>query len=460
MNRDRRFLLTVPIFGTALALALYLPLSWHPYQTLLWGFDTTVLVAVLGIGSGLIFLILPLAIDRTDRAHRWLLVGVLAGLAVRLCLFWSDPILENDFYRYLWDGAVLAIGENPYRWSPADVMSGVAPVPLQTLASEAGGLVEQIGYPDLRTIYPPLTALFFTAAHLVDPWGFTGLRSLYLIADCGMLVLLFALLSRLDRSPIWVLVYWLNPLAVQMVYNALHMDVLLLPFLTAAILYAIRRQPFFTAMLLVLAAGIKLWPALLAVPLLRFASANGRVFLTVMSLFGIGLVLVVAPVVLSGPLDTSGLLAFSGEWRKNEIFFGLVVSSVDAVLNLLDLMRFDAERLARLLVAGGLVCLSLWPVTSLDEHGLVHRILLIVAALFIFAPSPYPWYFIWLLPFLTAVPSFALLAWTATLPLYQFRFHPAFIEDGPAFEDSIVWVEHGIPVMLLAVTFLFRLARR
>ena len=460
MNRDRRSLLVIPVFGTAIALALYLPLSWHPYQTSLWGMETTTLVAALGAGAGLIYLSLPSAIDRTDKAHRWLIVGVLVGLAARLCLFWSDPILENDFFRYLWDGGVLAIGENPYRWSPADVLSGVAPTSLQTLASDAGGLVAQIGYPDLRTIYPPLATLFFGIAHLADPWGFTGLRSLYLIADCIVLVLLFGLLRHLDRSPVWVLVYWLNPLAVQMVYNALHMDVLLLPFLTAALLYAIRRQPFATAIFLILAAGIKLWPALLAIPLLRFASANGRVFFTTLFLFGIGFAFVVAPPVLSGPADTSGLIAFTGEWRKNEVVFGFVVTSVNAVLELFDFVRVDAERLGRLAVAGGLMLLSLWPVKSLDERGLVCRALVIVAALFIFAPSPYPWYFLWLLPFLTAIPNFALLAWTATLPLYQLRFHPAFIENGPAFENSIVWVEHGIPVLLLAITVLFRLARR
>jgi len=245
-----------------------------------------------------------------------------------------------------------------------------------------------------------------------------------------------------------------------MIYNAGHRDGLLLPFLTAALLYAMRRQPFVTALFLILAAGIKLWPALLAVPLLRFASTQGRTFFLTLFLFGLGFALALLPLVLSGLPETSGLFAFSGEWRKNEMMFRFVVAAMDAVLGVFDVLRFDAERLGRLAIAGGLMLLSLWPVKSLDERGLVCRALVIVAALFLFAPSPYPWYFLWLLPFLTVIPSFALLAWTATLPLYQLRFHPVYIEDSQGFENSIVWVEHGIPVVLLLGTVLFRLARR
>jgi len=453
-------LLFIPLFGMVITPVLYLLLSWQPIATPLSGFETTTLVAFLGVYAGLFYLCLPRAIHRTDKAHRFLFAGVLIGLAARLVLFASDPILENDYFRYLWDGGVLALGENPYRWSPADVLSGVAPAAVQQLASGANGLVEQIGYPHLRTIYPPLAALFFSLAHMIDPWGLIGLRSLYLIADFATLALLLALLRQLGRSPVWVLVYWLNPLAVQMIYNAAHMDVLLLPFLIGALLYTMRRQPVATVVFLILAAGIKLWPALLAPPLLRYAATQKWVFFIALAFFGLGLALVLSPLVLSGPSDTSGLFAFSGEWRKNEMVFGFMVTAMDAILGVFNVLRLDAERLARVAIAGGLMLLSLWPVRSLDDRGLVLRVLMIATGLFIFAPAPYPWYFIWLLPFLTVVPSFAILAWTATLPLYQLRFHSEFVENTGAFEASVVWVEHGIPVMLVVVTVLFRLVRR
>ena len=37
------------------------------------------------------------------------------GLLARLVMFASTPALEDDHYRYLWDGGVLANGFNPYK---------------------------------------------------------------------------------------------------------------------------------------------------------------------------------------------------------------------------------------------------------------------------------------------------------------------------------------------------------
>lgn len=450
----------VPLAGTLIAAASYVILSWEPYPGLVAGYEVPTLAAALGMVAGVLYLGLPLATRNADRFQLFLVAGLAVGLIARLVLFASDPILENDYIRYLWDGGVLALGENPYRWSPADVLSGAVPLQIQDLADRANGLVAQIGYADLRTIYPPIAAAFFAVAHFVDPWGGLGLRCLYLIADCATLVLLFALLRQMDRSPLWILIYWLNPLAIQMIYNALHMDVLLLPFLAGALLFAMRRQPIATSLFLALAAGIKLWPALLTPVLLRYAAAQWRLLVISSAVFAVGFMLVLLPFLISGPVDTSGLFAFSGEWRKNEVIFGIVVSGVDAVLGTFDTLRVDAERLARMVIAVGLIGLSLWPVRSLDDRGLALRILLLTAGLFVFAPAPYPWYFIWLLPFLALLPSLAVLAWTATLPLYHLRFHSYFIENPDLFENGVVWVEHGLPLVLLVGTVLFRIARR
>ena len=45
---------------------------------------------------------------------------VAMGLAARLALFASEPILEDDYQRYLWDGAVTAAGHNPFAVAPQD----------------------------------------------------------------------------------------------------------------------------------------------------------------------------------------------------------------------------------------------------------------------------------------------------------------------------------------------------
>ncbi|MEQ9487621.1 MAG: glycosyltransferase 87 family protein [Alphaproteobacteria bacterium] len=419
--------------------------------------------ASLGVLAGLLYLLLPFAIQRTALPRNVLFVGVLAGLLARLFLFASEPILENDYFRYLWDGAVLASGENPYRWSPADVLTGIAPAAFHNLSVEAGQVVAQIGYPDLRTIYPPLGVLIFGLAHLADPWGLTGLRGLYLLADTVTLALLLALLRQFGRPPVWALIYWLNPLSIQMTFNAMHMDALLLPFLLGAFLLAVRNRPGGATFLLVLAAGVKLWPVLLAPVLLRHAAPTLRQTLVWMLLFAAGFVVLLLPLYFSGPAETSGLFAYGSDWRKNEIVFGLVVSLFDGLLAVFDAVRIDAERLARLAVAGALTLLALLLALLArpkDDRALAVSVLMLVACLFIFVPSPYPWYFIWLLPFLSLVPMTAILCWTATLPLYQLRFHSYFMDNDGMFENGIVWLEHGVPITLIIITLLIRIVRR
>lgn len=55
--------------------------------------------------------------DNQRTAHfQWRAV-LLFALLFRMALLWSQPIQELDLYRYLWDGRVLAVGINPYRYS-------------------------------------------------------------------------------------------------------------------------------------------------------------------------------------------------------------------------------------------------------------------------------------------------------------------------------------------------------
>ena len=44
-----------------------------------------------------------------------LYVILAAGLFCRLLMFLPEPVMEDDYQRYMWDGAVTANGYNPYR---------------------------------------------------------------------------------------------------------------------------------------------------------------------------------------------------------------------------------------------------------------------------------------------------------------------------------------------------------
>ena len=62
----------------------------------------------------------PTASARDGRALLGWVIVIGAGL--RISMLSSAPILEDDYYRYLWDGAVVVNGLNPYAYSPAEVL--------------------------------------------------------------------------------------------------------------------------------------------------------------------------------------------------------------------------------------------------------------------------------------------------------------------------------------------------
>jgi hypothetical protein len=75
---------------------------------------------------------------------------------------------------------------------------------------------------------------------------------------------------------------------------------------------------------------------------------------------------------------------------------------------------------------------------------------LVIAALFLLSPTQFPWYYVWLAPFLALCPSFALLALTAALPLYYLRFYFDARDQVALFDYGIVWLEY-LPIMALLI---------
>lgn len=377
---------------------------------------------------------------------RWSLWMLGVGLVMRAVMFGATPILEDDYYRYLWDGAVVVQGHNPYRHSPEEVVNGVAPLTLQRLANSSQPIVERINYPSLRTIYPPMAQAAFAAAHGILPWRVDGLRLVWLAFDMGTLGLLVLLLRQLALPAAVVMVYWWNPLLVQQVYGSLHMDVLVLPLVVGALSLLVRQRARMSGLALALAAGAKLWPALLIALPLRQSWPRWH------KMMGVGLALAVPAVLLMMPVwwvglgEDAGFTAYGERWQMNDsIFMGVYWAA-----------RLLSETHAQMIARGLIVALLLgwmaWLCRRPAPNGRVvcERALWIVAALFLLSPTQFPWYWLWLLPLLAIRPSPGLLVLTATLPLYYLRFRFAALGHAAWFDYGIVWLEYLPAWTLLA----------
>ena len=92
-----------------------------------------------------------------DRRGFWLLMAVAMG--ARLALLTLPPLLSEDVWRYVWDGATQWAGLNPYLYAPeSSAVDGVA------ATAQLQAVRAAIGHAYLPTIYPPAAQVAFASA--------------------------------------------------------------------------------------------------------------------------------------------------------------------------------------------------------------------------------------------------------------------------------------------------------
>ena len=409
-------------------------------------------LVALGVTAGVVFLALPWAARRA-RGGRLLLVWIVAiGVLMRVVMLPSTPVLEDDFNRYLWDGAVVSHGINPYAHAPiaATEPEDGTPPALVALAAGSGRIAERINNPTLRSIYPPVAQAAFALAYRLDPWSLEAWRAVLMAFDLATLGLLLALLRRLGRSPLWVALYWWNPLVVKELFNSAHMDALVMPFVLGALWLAMRGRNVWASGALALAAGVKLWPVLLLPIVLRPLLGHGAKLTAALAAFAVPLGLMAVPVLVAGLDATSGFVAYGGSWQMNDAPFMALAWLNGALLDLVGVGSDAADGLTRMLVGLAVVGLAIALNRTAAEAPaeLCRRSLIIVAALFLLGPAPFPWYYAWLVPLLVLAPVTSLLTLTALLPLYYLRFYLDTRDQAAVFDHGVVWLEY-LPVLAL-----------
>ncbi len=434
--------LSALVAGFSPAFAPEIPLTLQP----------VLLPVVLLILAGSMYFFLCRQVGRVGGKHA--LAGVLiAGAVMRGVMLFSTPILEVDFNRYLWDGAVTAAGENPYAFSPAAVLSGEdVPAALRQLARQPHATIERINHPQVRSIYPPLAQAAFALAHLIGPWQLWPWRLILLVADIATLLLLFALLRQMDLPALWSAIFWLNPLYVKEIFNSAHMDALIFPFLLGGLLLLIRRRYLAAVICLALSAGVKLWPALLLPLFLREIGRAWRWQIAAVALFSGIAALLLAPMLLTGWDQQAGLAAYAQNWELNDAGFRVIYGFSEWLVVWFGYHPGHAQTVSRWLLA---VLLAGWVLVvflrrTQSPQDLADHCLLVTAGLFLLSPTQFPWYGMWLTPLLVFSPRRPLLLLTVLLPLYYlwYDFEPR--DQVAVFNNTIVWLEFA-PVWLWIV---------
>lgn len=465
---------------TLAALVLTLASPLFSYDYLVREMPVLPLVAGL-VATGLVFVLLWFALTRLPagygegRTFLVLLFG--AGFLARLILMFSEPVLEDDYQRYLWDGAVLSSGHSPYQYSPADVLKGAVPAELIKLADEAYPVVERINHPELRTIYPIGALGFFAAAHKIAPFSLTAWRGLLLGAEVGTFLLLLALLKTMGRPAPWLALYWWNPVVLKELINSAHMETLLVPFLVLAMIAGVKGRYFAGVLALLAAASIKLWPLVLTPLMLRPLLARPLLLVSAVMIGGLLSAGIAWPYIESGLNESAGLVAYTKGWSTNSALTQILERLAAALLALTGPNAAIAPLAARgaLVILFGIVAARVILLQRVEaphmraEEPLMRAVtqqrflcsfFLLSLAVFLLSPAQFPWYLVWVAPLLCFYPLWGLIALVPLIFLYYAGFALLAAGDFDAYRLPLalaIWVP--VWFLLIVEAWKFRRAR-
>jgi alpha-1,6-mannosyltransferase len=349
------------------------------YSHYVHGFSETVLVQiVVYLGAIVLLELCP--------TNNWTLrIVLLIALAVRLIAVIAPPFLSTDIYRYVWDGLVQGAGINPFRYIPAD--------------SHLAFLRDANIYPNINrrdyahTIYPPGSQVIFWAVTRISP-TVTAMKLAMVGFEAATCCALIRCLKLLHMRPERVLLYAWSPVCLWEIASSGHADAAALAFISFALRARLTNHDKLAGGWLGAAALVKLYPIALLPAFLRGwrsrapwvmvgVIATGYAFYLRrgVSVFGF----------LPGFAQEEGMqngtryfpLAFAERNLHVTIPTSAYLVICAAILGALAWWSFRRGATPKACVASGLV--------------------LATALTLCFSPH-YPWYFLWLLPFLTLRP--------------------------------------------------------
>ena len=326
----------------------------------------------------------------------------IAAVACRIALLPSIPILENDFWRYMWDGHVLVNGVNPYQYAPADAALNHLDTPYR----------DAIGYSHFATIYPPLAEILFAIPAALAPGSVGALKLLLIAFDLatGYVLLQWLRLRGLDER--WVALWLLNPLVLREIANAAHLDSIPVFFTTLA-LYLFERGWHLRAWLgLALGISTKIFPLVLVPFLFKLDPRRWRHAFAAIAL----VLLLYVPFLGAGSMLFHGSGAYAKFWIFNAGLYRGIDWVLDKILLALPsgpavtwLYRLDTLTKIFIVALTGVVVLLLWRRLH-GKRQLSHAALWSIGTVLLLSPVVDPWYVLWILPF--AIMEFN-LAWLA-----------------------------------------------
>ncbi len=260
------------------------------YYIFAYHFERTEFIKLITLFFALLILCYKLV-----QFEKWNVKFLLAsGVIFRIIFLFILPNFSQDFHRFIWDGELVSNFQNPYLYTPNELITQP-----NLVINNANELLKGMGdlSPKFHSNYPPLNQLIFAIAALLGFKSIFGsvliMRGIIILADVGVVYFGRKLLKNLNLPPHLIFWYFLNPLIIIELTGNLHFEGVML-FLFAWSLYLLSKNKWQLAgVIYALSISIKLVP-LLFLPLF-FKYFNLKKSILFYCIVGITSLLLVAP---------------------------------------------------------------------------------------------------------------------------------------------------------------------
>jgi len=380
--------------------------------------------------AGIVYLLAIRELFATPRFPRHVVVTALLLTTVWHIEFLRlPPGADDDIHRYVWDGRLQRLGYNPYLVIPGHPAAQGLHTPE----------TRNLNNSDLPSPYPAGAQLFFRAITAIHESTF-ALKVAFVVCDFVIVFVLLDVLRRKQQAPHLVLAYAWNPLLAIEVAGSGHIDIAGALMLVISVAALARSRRTIAALMLGLAVAVKFLP----IVLLPLYWKRVRIRDALLAAVVVGLLYL--PFLDHGRIPVGSLGTYVQNFRFNGPVFAALAHAAPPKL------------LAVLAVLVGLVTAT-WLRSAAPEWS-PHVFAWPMAASLLCAPAVFPWYLLWLLPFLTSPSTLLIIVWTVSIiPTYVQWHLRALGRPWGALPAWVMLVEYGCVAMASAVIAFRRISR-
>jgi alpha-1,6-mannosyltransferase len=363
-------------------------------------------------------------------ARRVVVIGLVLAAMWHIAFLRVPPGPDDDVHRYVWDGRVQRLGYNPYIVVPSDpALVGLHTPETRTLNN-----------PDVPSPYPAGAQLFFRAVTAIHESVF-ALKVAFVVCDLAIVLVLLDILRRSGQGAHWVLAYAWNPILAIEVAGSGHIDIVGALLLLVSFAALGRRWRAIAAVAFGLAVAVKFLP----IVLLPLYWRRVRMRDAALAVAVVGLLYV--PFLNHGRIPIGSLGTYVRSFRFNDPVFATLerVAAPQFVVGLAMLVGF--------LTAICLRRLSKSAEWSSDAFAWP------MAASLLCAPVIYPWYLLWLLPFVRSASTVPIIIWTVSIIPTYYVWHLRTLGLPWLVPGWIMLLEYGAVATAAAIILLRRITR-